>query len=110
VPGCGPKSWGVRGSLADRREEAKKKFICVTTRGRNFGVFNDLAHNFGLLTAHPLCLSALGSDMGIFAPFGLASRCLPATDLPQALRLLAVALDPAPWLVLALASLAQAAS
>jgi hypothetical protein len=108
VPGCGRRSRGVRGSPADRRAEAKKKFICVTMRGRNFGVFNGLGHNFSLLTAHLLCLSASGSDTGILAPFGLASRRLPATDLPQALRLLAVALEPAPWLVLALASLAQA--
>jgi hypothetical protein len=110
VPGCGPRSRGVHGSLADRRAEAKKKFNYVTTRGRNFGVFNGLGHNFSLLTAHLLCLSALGSDMGILAPFGLAPCRLPAADLPQALRLLAVALNAAPWLVLALASLAQAAS
>ena len=59
-------------------------------RRRNFGVFNGLGHNLGLLTAHLLCLSALGSDMGILAPSGLPPRCLPATNLPQTLRLLAV--------------------
>ncbi len=110
VPGCGSRSRGVRGSQADRRAEAKKNFICVTTRGRNFGVFNGLGHNFSLLTAHLLCLSALGSDMGILAPFGLASRRLPATNLPQALRLLAVALVPTPCLVLVTAPLTQTLS
>jgi hypothetical protein len=110
VPGCGPRSRGVHGSLADRRAEAKKKFIYVTTRGRNFGVFNGLGHNFSLLTALLLCLRTLSSDIGIPATFGLAPRRLPATNLPQALRLLAVALNAAPWLVLTPTSLAQAAS
>ena len=108
MPGCGPRSRGLHGSLADRRAEAKKKFIYVTTRGRNFGVFNGLGHNLSLLTAHLFCLSASGSDMGILAPFGLAPCRLPAANLPLTLRLLAVALNAAPWLVLALASLAQA--
>ena len=107
MPGCGLRSRGVHGSLADRRAEAKKKFIYVTTRGRNFGVLNGLGHNFGLLTALLLCLGVLGSDILILATFGLAPCCLPAPNLPQALRLLAVALNAAPWLVLALASLAQ---
>ena len=109
---CRVADRGHGGFVAARpiAERKRKKIICVTTRGRNFGVFNGLGHNFSLLTAHLLCLSALGSDMGILAPFGLASRRLPAMDLPQALRLLAVALGPAPWLVLGLASLAQAAS
>ena len=82
----------------------------MTTRGRNFGVFNGLGHNFGLLTAHLLYLSALGSDIGILAPFGLAPCRLPSANLPQALRLLAIALKPAPWLVLTPATLAQATS
>ena len=40
----------------------------------------------------------LGSDIGILATFGLPPRRLPAADLPQAFRVLAVALVPAPWL------------
>ena len=63
MPGYGPRSRGARGSLADRRAEAKKKFICVTTRGRNVGIFIGLRRNFGLLTALLLCLGVLGSDI-----------------------------------------------
>lgn len=108
--GCGPRSQGVRGSLADRRAEAKKKFSYVTTRGCNFGVFNGLGHGFGSLTALLLCLGVLGSDLRISAPFGLAPRCLPTVDQPQAIRFLAVALNATARLVLAPAPLAQADS
>jgi hypothetical protein len=108
VPDCGRRSREVRGSLADHRVEAKKRFICVTTRGRNSSVFSGLGHNFSLLTAQFLCLSTLGSDIGILATFGLAPCRLPAANLPPALRLLAVALNATPRLVLTLASLAQA--
>jgi hypothetical protein len=110
VPGCGPRSRGVRGSLADRRAEAKKSFICVTTRGHNFGDFNGLGHDIGSFTALLLSLGVLGFDTVILATFGLAPCRLPATNLTQALRLLAVALNAAPWFVLTPASLAQAAS
>jgi hypothetical protein len=65
MPGCGLRSLGVRGSLADRRAGAKKRFGCVTTRGRNFGVFSGLGHKFDSLTALLLCLSVLGSDISI---------------------------------------------
>jgi hypothetical protein len=82
----------------------------VTTRGRNFGVYNGLGHDFDSLTALLLCLSVLSSDIVILATFGLATRRLPATDLPQALRLLAVALVPAPRVVLATAPFTQADS
>jgi hypothetical protein len=98
----------VHSSLVDRRAEAKKRFSCVTTRGRNFGALTGLGHKFGSLTALHLCLSVLGSDISIQATFGLAPCRLPAADLPQALRLLAVALGAAPRLVLTAASLAQA--
>jgi hypothetical protein len=110
VPGCGLRSLGVRGSLADRRAGAKKSFGCVTTRGCNFGVFSDLGHKVDSFTAFLLCLSVLGSDISILATFSLAPRRLPATDLPQTLRLLTVALVPAPRLVLATAPLTQAGS
>jgi hypothetical protein len=110
VPGCGPRSRGVRGSLADRREEAKKRLSCVTMRGRNLGVFISLGHNFGSLAALLLRLGVLSSDIVIPATFGLAPGRLPAANLPQAVRLLTVALVPAPRLVLATASLSHAAS
>ena len=106
-PGCGASSREIHGSLAGRRAEGKKSFICVTTRGRNFGVYNGLGHDFDLLTALLLCLSVLSSDIVILATFGLATRRLPATNLPQALRLLAVALVPAPRLIPAPTSFAQ---
>ena len=93
MPGCGPISWGIRGTLADRRPEAKKIFSCVTTRRRNFGVLNGLGRKFGSLTAILLCLGVLGSDIGILATFSLAPRRLPATNQPQALRVLAVVLQ-----------------
>jgi hypothetical protein len=98
----------VHSSLVDRRVGAKKKFSCVTTRGRNFGALTGLGHKCGSLTALLLCLSVLGSDISIQATFGLAPCRLPAPDLAQALRLLAVALNAAPRLVLTPASLAQA--
>jgi hypothetical protein len=110
MPGCGLRSLGVRGSLADRRAGAKKRFGCVTTRGRNFGVFSGLGHKFDSLTALLLCLSVLGSDISILTTLSLAPRRLPATDLPQALGLLTVALVPAPRLVLATTPLTQAVS
>jgi hypothetical protein len=110
MPGCGSKSWGIRGSLADYRVEAKKNFICVTMRRRNLGVLNGLGHNFSLLTALLLCLGVLGSDIVILATFGLAPRRLPAMNQPEALRVLAVALYAGSRPVLATATLAQATS
>jgi hypothetical protein len=92
VPGYGPRLRGARGSLADRRAEAKKKFICVTTRGRNFRIFIGLRHNFGLLTALLLGLGVLGFDALVSATFGLSPSRLPAADLPQAFWLLAITL------------------
>ena len=50
----------------------------------------------------------LCSDPLILTTFSLAASRLPASDLPQAFRGLAVALVPASWLVLAAASFAKA--
>jgi len=80
----------------------------VTTRGRNFRVLNGLGRDFGSLPALLLGLGMLYFDAGILTTFSLAASCLPAADLPQTFRVLAVALVPAPRLVLASASLAQA--
>jgi hypothetical protein len=79
-------------------------------RGRNFGVFNGLRCEFDSLTALLLRLGMLCSDVGILATLGLAPRRLPATNVPQTLGRLAVALVPAPCLVLVTASLTQAIS
>jgi hypothetical protein len=110
VPGCGVRSLGVRGSLAARRAGVKKRFGCVTTRGCNVGIFNGLGHKVDSSTALLLCLSVLGFDISVLATFSLAPRRLPATNLPQALRLLTVALVPAPRLVRATTPLTQAVS
>jgi hypothetical protein len=80
----------------------------VTTRGRNFRVLNGFGRGLGAVTALFLGLGVLGLDAGVLAPFGLATGRLPAPDLPLAVRVLAVALVPAPRLVLASASFAQA--
>jgi hypothetical protein len=107
-PGCGARSWGVRGSLADRMRGEEKTFCCVTTRGRNFGIFNGLWCDFGAPPALLFGLGMLGFDAIVPTVFSLAASRLPASDMPQAFRGLAVALVPASWLVLASASLAKA--
>jgi hypothetical protein len=108
VPGCGVRSQGIRNSRADRRAEAKKRFGCVTTRGRNLGVLNGLGRELGSLTALLLFFSVLGFDADVLAMFGLSPRSLPAVDLPQAFRILAVALVRTPRLVFAPTPFAQA--
>ena len=77
-------------------------------RGVTSEALNGLGRGLGSLTALLLCLGVLGFDLGVLATFGLPPRRLPAADLPQAFRLLAVALVPAPRLVLAPAPFAQA--
>jgi len=109
-PGCGTRSRGVRSSPADHKRGERKIFCCVTTRGRNFGILNGLGRDFGLPPALLLGLGMLGFDAGILTTFRLAASRLPAADLPQAFRVLAVALVPASWLVPAFASFAQADS
>jgi hypothetical protein len=106
--GCAARSWGVRSSLADRIWGKGNKICCVTTRGRNFGILNGLGRDFGSLPALLLGPGMLHFDAVILTTFRLAASCLPAVDLPQAFRVLAVALVPAPRLVLASASFAQA--
>ena len=107
-PGCGVRLRGARGSLADRIRGEEKIFWCVTTRRRNFGVLNGLGCGLGALTAVFLRLGMLGFDAGVLATFSLAASRLPAVDLPQAFGVLAVALVPAPRLVFASTSFAQA--
>ena len=106
--GCAMSSRQVRSNLADRIWGGKKIFWCVTTRGRNVRVLNGFGRGFGLLAALLLGLGMLGFGAVVLAAFGLAASGLPAVDLPQAFRILAVALVPAPGLVLASASFAQA--
>jgi hypothetical protein len=105
-PGCAARSPGVRSSLADRIRGEKKIFCCVTTRGRNFRVLNGLGRGLGAVPALLFSLGMLGFDAGVLATFRLAASRLPALDLLLAFRSLAVALVPAPRLVLASASFA----
>ena len=107
-PGCGARSRGTRGSLADRNRGEEKIFWCVTTRGRNFGVFNSLGRCFGAVAALLLSLGMLVFDASVLTTFRLAASRLPAADLPPAFRVLAVALVPASRRVFAPTPLAQA--
>jgi hypothetical protein len=108
VQDCGARSRAAHGSPADRTREGKKTFCCVTTRRRNFWLLTSLGRSLGPLAALALCLGMPGFGVSLLAMFGLPPRRLPSADLPPAFRLLTVALVPAPWLVLALAPLAQA--
>jgi len=110
VLGCEGRSHAVRSSPADRIRDEEKIFCCVTTRGRNVGILNGLGSGFGLPPALLLGLGMLGLDAGILTTFSLTAGRQPAADLPQAFRVLAVALVPATWLVLASAAFAQADS
>jgi hypothetical protein len=107
-PGCEGSSPAVHGSPAGRTKESKKNFCCVTTRRHNVGTLRRLARQLGPLTARALSLSVLCFGLGGRSTFGLPPRRLPAADLPQTLRILSVALVPAPRLVLAAAPFAQA--
>ena len=88
--------------------DRRKNFCCVTTRRRNLGVVWCLRRNSGTLTAHTFRRGVLGFDGIVLAPSGLPLRRLPAAELPQAFKVLAVTLVPTPWLVLAPTALAQA--
>ena len=110
MPDCGARSRGVRGSPADRIRGEKKFFCCVTTRGRNCRVLNGLGHDSGLPPALLFGLGMLCSDAFVPTAFSLAASIPPAVDLPQAFRILAVALVPASGLVLASASFAKASA
>jgi hypothetical protein len=107
VPGCGASSRGLRGSQADRIRKGKKSFCCVTTRGRKLRLLNRLSCRLCSLAALSLSLGMLGFGIGALATFGLPPCRLPAADLPQAFRLLAVALAPTSWPILAPASFAE---
>jgi hypothetical protein len=108
VRGCGASSRGVRDSPADHTTEGKKSSCCVTTRRRKFWALNSLRRGLRPLAARSLGLGVPGFDVGVLAMSGLALRRLPASDLPLAWRILAVALVPTPRLVLAPTPFAQA--
>ena len=109
MPGCGVKSRGVRDNPADHTRERKKNFCCVTTRRRNLWFLTILGRVLDPLAARALGLGVPGFGLGSLAVFGLPPRRLPLADLAETFRLLAVALVPAPRLVLAAAPFAHAA-
>jgi hypothetical protein len=93
--------------FAQRKRE--KTFCCVTTRRRNFWALSDLWRGPGPLAALSLCVGVLGFGVGVLlATFSLPLRRLPAVNLSQACRILAVALVLTPRLVLASAPFVQA--
>jgi hypothetical protein len=108
APGCGVRSRDVRGTPVDRITEEKKSFRCVTTRRRNLGALNGLGRGLNSLTARLFRPGMSGFGLGGLAMLGLPPCRLPLADLPETFRVLAIALVPAPRLVLAAASLAQA--
>jgi hypothetical protein len=93
---------------ADHTTESKKNFCCVTTRRRNLVTVRRLGRGLGSLTAHALSFGVLGLNLGVLTAPGLSPRRLPAADFAPAFGILAVALVPAPRLVLAPAPFAQA--
>jgi len=110
VPGCGMRSRGVRDSPADCITEGKKSSCYVTTRRCKFGILNGLGHGFDSLTACFFGLGMSGFGLDGLAMLGLPPCRLPLADLPEALRVLAITLVPAPRLVLAATPFAQADS
>lgn len=86
----------------------KKSFCCVTTRRCKLRILNGLGRGPDSLAARFLSLGVSGLCLSGLAMLSLPSRRLPLADLPQAFRLPAVALIPAPWLVPMAAPLAQA--
>src|SRR5262249_14670599 len=81
---------------------------CVTTRRRNRWALKSLRCGLHPLAARTLGLGVPGFDVGVLAMSGLPLRRRPASDLPLALWILAVALVPTPRLVLASTTFAQA--
>ena len=108
APGCGPSSGAVHSTPAGRIREWKKNFCCVTTRRRNLWTLRRLRRRLGSLAAHALSLGVLCLDRCGPAALGLSPRRLPTADLPQAFRILAVALVPLSRVIPPPAAFAQA--
>jgi hypothetical protein len=85
----------------------EKKNCCVTTRHGNFRLFQHLRRRWDTPTARTLSLGMLGLDPFVLSTPRLPPRRLPAADLAQALRILAVTLIPTPGLILAPTAFAQ---
>lgn len=105
--GFGANTRGAHSSPVDRRAGWEKIFCCVTTRRRNSRALNRLRRGLGALPARFFGLGMPGPGPGVLAISGLPPCRQPAADLPLAMRVLAVALVPAPGLVLAPAPLAE---
>jgi len=98
----------VHSTPAGRKWKSKKNFCCVTTRRRNLCLLRRLGRGLGSLAAHALSCGVLGLHLGVLPASGLSPRRLPAANFALAFEILAVALVPAPRLVLAPAPFAQA--
>jgi hypothetical protein len=85
----------------------EKKLCCVTTRGLNLGGLNGLRRVLRSLAPLSFGLGVPSSYVSIPAMRDLPADCLPAPYQPSALRILAIALVPAPRLILASTSFAQ---
>jgi hypothetical protein len=107
VRGCGASRRGAHSSPVGRITAEEKISCCVTTRRRNFRASNMLWRRLGSLAARSFGLGMPGFGLGVLAMSGLPPRRLPAAHFPLALRVLAVALVPAPRVVLAPAPLAE---
>jgi hypothetical protein len=97
----------LRGTPAGRTRELRKKICCVTTRHGNFWLFQHLRRRRDTPAARTLSLGMLGLDPFVLSTPRLPPRRLPAADLAQALRILAVTLVPTPGLILAPTAFAQ---
>ena len=93
--GCGVRSRGVRGSLADRIRERGKRFCCVTTRGATSGFSMALGAVLARCRRSFSAWACWALTRSSPTTFSLAASRLPTSDFPQAFRVLAVALVPA---------------
>jgi hypothetical protein len=108
APDCGAMSQGLHSSLADHRQEGKKIFCRVTTRGRKIHVLNGLGRDLGSSTARSLRLGVARSGLDTLAMRGLAPRRLPTTDFPPTVWVVTVTLVPTRRQILTITPLAQA--
>ena len=108
APDCGSTRPVVHSTPAGRKWKSKKNFCCVTTRRCNLCLLRRLRRGFGSLAARALSCGVLGLHLGVLPASGLSPRCLPTADFTLAFGIPAVALVPAPRLVLVPAPFAQA--
>lgn len=92
---------------AGHKSGGKKTLESVTTRSRNIRIRGSLRSGLRPSAALPLVSGMARFDFRRASALGLTALGLPAADQTQALRVLAVALIPAPRLVSLAAALAE---